>query len=134
MHRGRLEERLGVAFRRAGVAGEIENGSRVWDVERGARTAEDLEDGLALLGDEGVDVDEGLHIAAAGAGVRDHDAAVGVADEHDRPAGALGEERGDVGGVAATPRSRFGGVRTVKPWPAGRSRPAFQLDASAQAP
>ena len=64
VHGRRLEERLDVALGRAGVAGEVEHGGGVGDVERGARTAEDVEDALADLGDEGVDVDERLHVAA----------------------------------------------------------------------
>ena len=83
-----------------GVAGDVEHGRRVGHVERRARSAEDLEDGLADVGDERVDVDERLDVAAAGAGVRDHDAAVRVADEDDGAGGALGEERRDVRGVA----------------------------------
>ena len=91
-----LEERLGVALRRARVAGEVEDGGRVGDGERRSRPAEDLEDRLALVGDERVDVDQRPHVAAAGRGVGDDEAAVGVADQDDGPAGALREERGDV--------------------------------------
>jgi len=47
------------------------NGVRVRDVERGARAAEDLEGGLAHVGDERVDVYERLDVTARGAGVRD---------------------------------------------------------------
>ena len=108
VHGRRLEERLDVALGRAGVAGEVEHGGRVGDVERGARPAEDLEDALADLGDERVDVDERLDVAATGAGVGDHHAAVGVADEHDRPGRALREERRDVGGVAGHPVQQVG--------------------------
>ena len=96
----RLEERLGVAFGSAGIADDVEHRRRVGDVECGARSAEDLEDVLAHLGDEGIDVDERLHVATAGSGVRDHHAAVGVTDQDDGTGRALSEERGDVRGVA----------------------------------
>ena len=38
------------------------------------------------------------------------------------------------GASIATPRSRFGGASTVKPWLCSSVATAFQLDASAQAP
>ena len=38
------------------------------------------------------------------------------------------------GASVATPRSRFGGVRTVNPWPCSSDETAFQLEPSAQAP
>jgi hypothetical protein len=44
---------------------------------------------LALLGDEGVDVDQCPDVATLGARVRDHDPAVGVADQDHRAARAL---------------------------------------------
>jgi hypothetical protein len=69
-----LEERLGVTFRSSRVTDDVENGVRVWDVERGDRATEDLEGGLADLGDERVDVYERLDVTAGGAGVRDHHA------------------------------------------------------------
>jgi hypothetical protein len=100
VHGGRFEERLGVALRGAGVADDVEHDARVGDVERGARPAQDLEDGLTLVGDEGIDVHQRLDVAALGPGVRDHHATVGMADQDDRAGRALGQERGDVGGVA----------------------------------
>ena len=134
VHRGRLEERLDVALRRAGVADDVEHGRRVGHVERRARAAEHLEDVLALVGDERVDVDERPTSPPPVAGVGDHEPAVGVTDQHDGAGGALGEERRDVGGIDATPRSRFGGVRTVNPWPCSSVDTAFQLEPSAHAP
>ena len=104
---GRLEERLDVAFGCAGVAGEVEHGGGIGHVERGARSAEDVEDALADVGDEGVDVDERPDVAAAGPGVGDHDTAVRVADEDHGPAGALGEERRDI--RSCRPRHRGAG-------------------------
>jgi hypothetical protein len=103
-----LEERLGIAFRGSGVADDVENGGRVGNVERGARAAEDLEGGLAHFGDERVDVDERLDIAARRAGVRDHHAPVGVAHQDDGTGRALGEERCDVGGVSRHPAQEVG--------------------------
>jgi len=47
-----LEKRLGVPFGSSGVADDIQNGRRVGNVERGARAAKDLEDGLTHFGDE----------------------------------------------------------------------------------
>ena len=94
-----------------GVAGDVEDRGRVGDVERGARSTEDLEDVLADVGDEGVDVDERLHVATTGAGVGDHDAAVGVTDEDDGTGRALREERGDVRRVAGDATEQVGGVR-----------------------
>src|SRR6476659_3228668 len=38
------------------------------------------------------------------------------------------------GASVVTPRRRFGGVRTVKPWPCSSAETAFQLEPSAQAP
>ena len=38
------------------------------------------------------------------------------------------------GASIAAPRSRFGGVSTVKPWLCSSVATAFQLDPSAQAP
>jgi hypothetical protein len=49
-----LEERLGVSFGISGVADDVQNGRRVGNVECGARSARDLEDGLAYVGDEPV--------------------------------------------------------------------------------
>src|SRR5712691_8818264 len=39
-----LEKRLGVPFGSSGIAGDVQNGRRVGNVERGARAAKDLED------------------------------------------------------------------------------------------
>src|SRR4029077_12665836 len=64
------------------------------------RSAEYLEDVLAHLGDEGVDVDQRLHITTTGSGVRDHHTAVGVTDQDDGSGRALSEERCDVRGIA----------------------------------
>ena len=60
------------------------------------------------VGREGGDVDQRLDVRVAGRGVGDHDAAVGVADEHDRAADRRQEapEVGRVGGDAA---QRVGG-------------------------
>jgi hypothetical protein len=38
------------------------------------------------------------------------------------------------GASVVTPRRRFGGVRTVKPWPCSSVETPFQLEPSAQAP
>ena len=135
VHRVGLQERLGVALRRARVAGDVEDRARVGDVERRPGPAQDLEHRLALVGDERVDVDQRSHVAAGGPGVGDDPAAVGVADQHHGAARALGEERGDVRRrPVAAPRSRFGGAKTVKSWLRSSDATAFQLDPSAQAP
>ena len=96
----RLEERLGIPFRGTGVADDVQNGSRVGNVERGTRPAKDLEDGLAHLGDERVNVHERLDVATGCSGVRDHHAPVGMADQDDRTCRALREKRPDVCGIA----------------------------------
>ena len=134
VHRVGLQERLGVALGRAGVADDVEDGRRVGDVERRAGSAEDPEDVLALVGDERVDVHERPHVTAAGPGVRDDEAAVGVADEDDGPLVRWARNEATYSASDATPCSRFGGARTVKPWPCRSVATAFQLDASAHAP
>ena len=134
VHDGRFQERLDVTFGCAGVAGKVEHCRGIGDSERGTRIAEDVEDALADLGDEGVDVDERLDVATACTGIGDHDAAVGMADEHDRSGGALREERCDICSVCGDSAERLGGVRTVKPWLWSSTETAFQLDPSAQAP
>ena len=57
-----LEERLGVTFGSARVAGDVEDGRRVGHGEGRAGAAEDREDVLAFVGDERVDVDERLDV------------------------------------------------------------------------
>ncbi len=60
----------------------------------------------------GGDVDERLDVRVAGRGVGDHDAAVGVADEHDRAAD-LAQHALDVGGVGGDAAQRVGGLMTL---------------------
>ena len=105
---GRFQERLDVTFGCAGVAGKVEDSGGVGDGERGTRIAENGEDALADVGDEGVDVDERLDIAAACTGVGDHDATIGVADEHDRSRCALREERCEICAVRGNPTQQVG--------------------------
>jgi hypothetical protein len=95
----RLEERLGAPLRDPWVADDVENGGRVGNVERGARAAQDLEHGLAHLGDERADVHERLDVTAGRADVRDHHAPVGMAGQDDGTGRALRQERRDVSGV-----------------------------------
>jgi hypothetical protein len=59
-----LEERLRVALRRAGVADDVEDDGGIGDVVSRPRPAEDLEDVLAVVRDERVDVDEGFTLSA----------------------------------------------------------------------
>ena len=96
VHRVGLQERLGVTLWRARVADDVEDGRRVGDVECRPGPAKDLEDRFSFLWHERVDVHQCSHVTAAGRGVGDDEAAVGVADQDDRTARALGEERGDV--------------------------------------
>src|SRR5207253_2732452 len=103
-----LEEGLGVPFRSSRVADDVENGGRVGNVERGARAAQDLEDGLAHFGDERVDVYERLDVTTYGTGVRDHHAPIGVADQDDRTSRALREKRRNVRGVSRHPVEEVG--------------------------
>jgi hypothetical protein len=71
-----LEERLGVTFRSSGVADDVKNGRRIRHVEGRARAAQDLENGLTYVGDEGVDVNQRLDVATVRTGVRDYYTAV----------------------------------------------------------
>ena len=68
----------------------------------------EAQDGVALIGGVGGDVDERLDVRVAGRGVGDHDAAVGVADEHDRALDRA-EEGLQVGGVGGHAAQRVGG-------------------------
>ena len=107
VHRRRLEERLDVAFGGSGVAGEVEHRCGVRNVERGTGTSEDVEHVLTDVGNERVDVDEGLDVAALG----------GVRDDHppyECPTSTTGptvrcarNERRAYSASAATPRSRL---------------------------
>ena len=63
--------------------------------------------GLALVGGEGGDVDEGLDVGVAGGGVGDDGAAVGVAGEDDRSGDGV-EDAGEVGGVVGQAAQRVG--------------------------
>src|SRR5271166_6537480 len=103
-----LEKRLGVPFGSSGVADDIQNGRRVGNVERGARAAKDLEDGLTHFGDERVDAHERLDVTTGCTGVRDYHAPVGMADQDDRTGRALREERRDVRGVSGHPAQEVG--------------------------
>ena len=57
----------------------------------------------------------------------------GVADEDDGAAGSLGEG-GRAVSASDAPRSKFVGVKMVKPWPLNPDATAFQLEPSAHAP
>ena len=72
----------------------------------------DLAEGLAFFGGKRGDVDETDDVLRVGRGVRDHRAAVGVADGEHRSCD-LREDRGDVGGVGGIPRSGFAGRRDL---------------------
>ena len=57
----------------------------------------------------------------------------GVADEDDGAAGSLGEG-GRAVSASDAPRSKFVGVKMVKPWPLNPDATAFQLELSAHVP
>ena len=59
-----LEEHLGGALGRARIAGDVEDRRGVGNAQCRVRSLEDLHHGLALVGHERVDVDEGTHVAA----------------------------------------------------------------------
>jgi hypothetical protein len=67
-----LEVRVKHAGRRAGVRREVEDGRRVCRRDAGSRhRGDELPEGLALIGREGIDVDQGLDLRVAGGGVGD---------------------------------------------------------------
>src|SRR4029079_18716677 len=78
---------------------DVEDRGRVGYVDRGPGPADELEGRLAVVGHERVDIDQRSDVTASARGIGDDEAAVGVADEHHRTAGELGEERRDVRGV-----------------------------------
>ena len=86
----------------------------VLDVERGradlavaCRAGSSVSTVSPCIGRVGGDVDERLDVRVAGRGVGDHDAAVGVADEHDRAAD-LAQDALDVGRVGGDAAQRVG--------------------------
>src|SRR3984893_5729036 len=65
----------------------------------------ELGEGLTLVGSEGSDVDERLHVRDADGRVGDHRAAIGVANENDRTGDRL-QDAMDVFGVGGKPTQR----------------------------
>jgi hypothetical protein len=134
VHRVGLEERLGVALRRARIADDVEDRGRVGYVDRGPGPADELERRLAVVGHERVDVHQRLYVTASGRCVRDDEAAYEWPTRTTGPVVRWASNDATYAASAATPRSRFGGARTVKSWLCSPAATAFQLDASAHAP
>jgi hypothetical protein len=69
---------VGVTFRCTGVAHEVKDGRRIVCKVRAWLLRGEMHRVLTLVGDEGIDVDEGLHIRIRCGRVGDYRAAVGV--------------------------------------------------------
>jgi hypothetical protein len=85
-------DRIGVQCLAEGASGEL---------------AGQVERGLAVLGRERADVDEGGYLVTVGGGLGDHHAAIGVADQ-DHGCPDAGEHVPEVGGVTRNAAQRIG--------------------------
>ena len=96
-------------------------------------SAREREAALTGIGREAVDVDESDDLAGVRGDVRDHGAAVGVGDEHDRPVDGA-DEVADGGGVGGQTSQRVGGGDHRVAGVGSGSMTLFQLADSANAP
>jgi hypothetical protein len=99
----RLDVEVGVCSERHGV----EDLGAVAGERRAGLGGDELQQALALVGCEGVDIDKRLDVGRASGGVGDDGPTVGVPDKDDR-AGDGAQEAGEVRRVAREPAQRVG--------------------------
>ena len=111
--RSDLEVGVHVAGWAAGVGDDVEAGGGI--ETRSRHGGGEPEHGVTLLWDEGVDIDQRLHVGVSGGGVGDDGPTVGVPHQDDGARDGA-EEVSQVGGVAGEAAERVGrGVRRCSP-------------------